>query len=322
MKSDKIIISKVLAEYMEGVIKEYYGNIACFSKLMKLDEADLNACVSEHKISVSLLARLYEPLKLSLFDEGMIIDYMQLLKEKIKETGKSICDFEDEAGYEQGTITKAINRKHLSSKLEEDICSVLEDWKPFSSHSKIKLATRYAVNFNEPESCESVLRVFKEIVSKFKSHQLLFLKRNIELFCSIDRYDWKFLCLIQGVHERDRVCIEEFIESHALVKDNEKCRQCESLKAIEVSEIEDTKKTRLQYIDEIISGIEKSTDNLGLRYIIINLLIQMTPYIFYLTESDCRIIGKFSLLENWDNRKDFYKYKNWTINYVRGLVQP
>ncbi len=320
MKDEKIVISKGLADYMEGVIKEYYGNITCFSKLMKLKETDLQLCFTEHKISVKMLASLNEELKLSQYDDNMVIDNMQLLKQKIKETGKSVHDFEDELGYEYGTITRAINRKSISPTLTGDICSTIKNWNPISHNSKVNLMAQYGVDFNKLESCEPILRVFKEVIIKFTREQLIFLNKNIELFCYFDSHDWTLLHLIQKVNEKQRLVIEEFIESHTIVKDSWKLSQCKSIKNFNIAEADDTLIKKSQYIDNIANTIEKNFSNLGLRYIKINLLLQMVPYIFYLSESDWNIIGKYSLLENWDDRNNLFKYKDWTINYVRGLI--
>ncbi len=322
MKDEKIVISKGLADYIKGIIKEYYGGTKCFSKLMKLNEADLKVCIKEHKISVKMLARLYEELKLSYYDENMVIDAIQLLKQKLKETDKSMYDIEEELGYEYGSIVRAINRKSISPELKEKISSIIEDWNPLSLDSKVSLAAKYAVDFNKPGSCEPVLGIFKEVIGKFTNKQLIFFSNNIELFCYFDSHDWIFLHLIQKVCDNERSVIIEFIESHAIEKDSWKLKQCENLKNfnIEKADTEDTTKTRSQYIDDIVGVIEKNFENEGLRYIKINLLLQVSPYIFYLTESDWKIIGKYSLLENWDDRKNLFKYKDWTINYVRGLI--
>lgn len=320
MEDTKVTISKGLANYIKKAIAENYGKVSYFSKRFKLNEVELNISLTEQNISIKTLACLYEPLKLSSYDESTRSENLLLLKQEIKDTRKSMRDFEDEIGYEDGSVTRAINRKRISPELEENLSCALEKWKPLRVDSKLSLTAKYAVDFNTQKGYEAVLKVFKNVISHLTKNQLLFLCRNIEYFCFMDNSDWELLYLIQGLNNMEFAMAEDFIEKHAIEEKSWKLQISESLKNTQIDKMEGVEKKKPEYIAEIVKGIEKHRKNLGLRYLTINLLLKMMPYIFYLTESDWRILGKFSLLENWDNRKTFFLYKNWANTYIRGLI--
>lgn len=320
MTNEKISISIEQKEYINQAIKSYFGNITSFSNYFQLEQKELEDSINKRKISAKLLACLYDPLKMSSFDDGIVYDKIQLLKKELPNTRKEVQEFSCALGYDDTTIHTALTRMRISSKLGNDLATRLINWNPYNVDSKMTLAAKNAGKCYESEGFKSGEKRFREIAHNLDKKQLMFLNENIELFCYFDKFDWKFLLLIQGLNEGELESTEEFLENHSVVFNSWKLQQCERLKQEANNRVVETEKSKDNYIDDIIKSIETYINNNVFKYMMIYLLIQMIPYIFYLTKKDWEMLGKFSLLENWSNRKILYQNKEWTITYMRGLL--
>lgn len=321
MTNEKIKLSKDEIAYIKKEIKTIYKSIDSFALQSHIECEELKEGL-KNGMPAKIMCCLYERLKLKHYDTKLIIDTIYTLKKEIDYIGMGIESFSAELDYKSNALEKAITRQKFSPEMIEKLKEEFNEWSPLNPKKKISLGVKYADLFNTDEGVNILLDILNQYLQNQELDHIIFLSENIELFCYIDSYDWEFLYLIQGISQDDLNSIKGFMKEISVLNGKEwKYNQCMKMKEYQSHSNEgynhSSKQANIEHIKNSIKQYQK--DN-GLRYITIMLLLNMLPYIFYMDSCDWEMLGIFSLLEDWNDRKKLFLRKEWTINFVRGIA--
>lgn len=321
MTNEKIKLSKDEIAYIKKEIKTIYKSIDSFALQSHIECEELKEGL-KNGMPAKIMCCLYERLKLKHYDTKLIIDTICTLKKEIDYIGMGIESFSAELDYKSNALEKAITRQKFSPEMIEKLKEEFNEWSPLNPKKKISLGVKYADLFNTDEGVNILLDILNQYLQNQELDHIIFLSENIELFCYIDSYDWEFLYLIQGISQDDLNSIKGFMKEISVLNGKEwKYNQCMKMKEYQSHSNEgynhSSKQANIEHIKNSIKQYQK--DN-GLRYITIMLLLNMLPYIFYMDSCDWEMLGIFSLLEDWNDRKKLFLRKEWTINFVRGIA--
>ena len=323
MKNIEIKLNAHEVKQIKAAIKKSYGNTEIFAKHLHIREEVLEKYFIAG-IPVKTMCCIIE--RLSLPDFKIIYDTVISLKKIITdELGMTIAEYEDELDYKSNVLQKALDRKRISPELMNIIKDDLNGWHPLDQDSKMPIAVKYmntsseVKSFATKDSIEKLFDVLAEYLRNQESDDVKFLADNIEVFLNMDSCDWEFLRLIQELDQTEMEALRNFLKEIAILdKQDWKYAECMKLR-----EAED-KKGEIHTFDECVSRIKENLERYSkvdnLKYIALNQVLKMLPYIFYMDLNDWEMLAYFSLLTNWDNRKEFYTRKKWGINFVRGMI--
>lgn len=317
MTNDKIKIKKSFADYIRNKINEKHGNIDNFVKWEGFDKKELSIGLKEKKLSAHFLCCIYEKLQLQNYEEGRIIDSKIQLKKLVKEANGCDSVFEDKLGMDYLSVIREINGERVSKTLFEKLNKEIEI--PKDINNKSSLGIKYAAtSSNIKEANENIIIVLNDIIDKLSIEHLKIFSENIEAYSFMMKCDWEFLYLIQNLDIYKLKKVEDFIKEHTLNKESNK-KSLIFLKMINQGMAKnDEYITKRQYKIDINKQLKKLHSNEITLFFNLNFLISAIPYIFYMTESDWKMLSLFSLLQ--DVGLDAVNRTKWVITYTRGLV--
>ena len=324
MKDIKIRLKSGDAAQIRIAIKEQYGKDEIFEKYIHIKKGELRRYL-KMEIPVKILCRIIERLELP--DFKIIYDTKVSLKKKLTEIGMTMNEYEGKLNYEDNSIQRAFYRNKFSADMIEQITENLKkkhiDWRPWNQKLPINLKYIEVPPEGNSFATKNSINQFFEILIEYLKEQEIdnvkFLADNIEIFFCIDIFDWEFLRLIQELDQSEMEDLRKFLKEIALpCEDKWKYNECMKLQSAE------DKDSEIHTFEEYISGIKESFEQLsvsdGFKYLELDFLMKMLPYIFYLDSNDWEMLAYFSLLANWKKREELYTRKKWGINFVRGMI--